>query len=210
MSNMNDPPEIKSDRTLRQELGVQRWVDSKCASTLCYATGVGKSNTAVIAINRFLAKNPQGRITIIVPTENLKTQWLTNLGKQGIVFNVSVLIINSAVLRPFETDLLIIDEVHSIVTATFFKLFEVCKYKMVLGLTATFERLDGKHDLLNKYCPIVDTITLKEATANGWLSEYKEYKVMIDVDNIEEYQLANAEFMNHFAFFDFKFDVAMG
>ena len=35
---------------------------------------------------------------------------------------------------------------------------------MVLGLTATFERLDGMHEAVAKYCPIVDVITVKEKT----------------------------------------------
>ena len=79
---------------------------------------------------------------------------------------------------------------------------------MILGLTATFERLDGKHELLNKYCPICDTITVKEATANGWLSPYREYKVMLEVD-LSEYNLVNQQFMEHFAFFNYEFETAM-
>ena len=43
---------------------------------------------------------------------------------------------------------------------TFKTIFECVQYKLILGLTATFERLDGKHELIKKYCPICDTITL--------------------------------------------------
>lgn len=85
----------------------------------------------------------------------------------------------------------------------------MCNASMVLGLTATFERLDGMHEAIAKYCPIIDTITVKEATANGWLSEYKEYKVMLDVDDINEYHEWNQQFMNHFAFFNYDFQLAM-
>jgi len=79
---------------------------------------------------------------------------------------------------------------------------------MILGLTATFERLDGKQELLAKYCPICDIITVKEATENGWLSPYKEYKIMIDVD-LTEYNTVHLSFMDHFAFFDYDFETAM-
>ena len=196
------------ERTQRQHLGVQKWVESKCAFTLCYATGVGKSYTGILAIKKFLAKNPQGTTCIIVPTENLKIQWIKNLSKEGLLLNIEVKIINSAVLHDFKVDLLIVDEIHAILAPTFFKLLQVCKYSMILGLTATFERLDGKHELLNKYCPICDTITVKEATEKGWLSPYKEYKIMLDVD-LTDYQIANTAFMEHFAFFDYQFDTAM-
>ena len=37
------------------------------------------------------------------------------------------------------------------------------KYKLILGLTATYERLDGREkEVLDLYCPVCDTITLEE------------------------------------------------
>ena len=78
-----------------------------------------------------------------------------------------------------------------------------------MGLSATFNRLDGKHELLNKFCPICDTITIQEAIQNKWLSEYKEYKVIIEPEDIERYKLLNKEFNETFAIFDYKFDIAM-
>ncbi len=119
------------------------------------------------------------------------------------------MIINTAVKSNFYCDFLILDECHVYAADTFFKIFEVCKPQMILGLTATFERLDGRQELIAKYCPIVDIITVKEATSKGWLAEYKEYKVLLDVD-LTDYQIANTSFMEHFAFFDFNFEVAMG
>jgi superfamily II DNA or RNA helicase len=38
---------------------------------------------------------------------------------------------------------------------------------MILCLTATLERLDGKEIILKDRCPVVDTITLTEAAENG-------------------------------------------
>lgn len=50
---------------------------------------------------------------------------------------------------------------------TFCKVFERVSYKNILGLTATFERLDGKEILLSKYAPVCDTISIELAEANG-------------------------------------------
>lgn len=88
-------------------------------------------------------------------------------------------------------------------------MFNCVKYKLILGLTATFERLDGKHLLLQKYCPIIDIVTTTEALLNDWISEYKEYQVLIEVDNISEYKELNKEFIRYFEFFDYDFDKAM-
>jgi superfamily II DNA or RNA helicase len=46
-------------------------------------------------------------------------------------------------------------------------IFEVVRYKYVLGLTATFERLDSRHTLLEPFIPICDTISLTDALKNG-------------------------------------------
>lgn len=162
-----------------------------------------------MAIQRFFDKNPTKRVLIIVPTEVLQRQWITNLAKEGLIFNIDVLIINTAVKQKRIYDLMVVDEIHKSAANTLVEIFEKCSAPMILGLTATFERLDGRHEIISKYCPVIDTITVKEATLNGWLSEYKEYKVMIVVDDIDTYYDLNQQFLNHFAFFNFNFELAM-
>ena len=197
------------DRTERQKEGIQKWIEAKCKASLQWATGTGKTRAGLMAITKFFDKNPDKKVVVIVPTEVLQRQWIKLLADAGFIFNVEVMIINTAIKKPFIAQLLVLDEVHRFACATFIKVFEMCKAPMILGLTATFERLDGLHEAINQHCPIVDTITVKEATANGWLSEYKEYKVIIDVDDIEVYQDYNQQFLNHFAFFNFNFQLAM-
>ena len=87
--------------------------------------------------------------------------------------------------------------------------FNNVTYKIVLGLTATFERLDGRDRLISKYCPVIDTITTEEAISNGWLSNYREYLVLIEPEDIEIYRNLNQEFTEHFSFFNFDFPLAM-
>ncbi|MDY5984472.1 MAG: hypothetical protein SPI94_03265 [Candidatus Onthovivens sp.] len=59
------------------------------------------------------------------------------------------------------------DEVHRVASTSFSQIFNSVTYKMILCLTATIKRLDGKEDIIKKYAPVVDTITLEEAEANG-------------------------------------------
>lgn len=102
-----------------------------------------------------------------------------------------------------------VSELHTSAANTLINVFTSVKYKLILGLTATFERLDERHKLLEKYCPIVDTVTLQEAQLNGWVSQYNEYLVLIDVDDIEVYKQYNKEFTEHFEFFNFDFNKAL-
>ena len=105
--------------------------------------------------------------------------------------------------------MLIIDEYHVAAATEMSKVFKCVKYKLILGLTATFERLDGKHVLLEQYCPIIDRVTTFEALANGWISEFKEYQVLIEVDDINEYKAMNKEFIRYFEFFNYDFNKCM-
>jgi hypothetical protein len=62
---------------------------------------------------------------------------------------------------------------------------------------------------MQKYCPIIDQVTFAEALANGWVSDYKEYVVLIDVDDIQTYKEINKEWITHYEFFNYDFDLAM-
>lgn len=197
------------DRTERQKEGVRKWQQFGCRATWCYCTGFGKTRTALMALKSFLVPFPNSRVKIIVPTEYLKGQWIQELIKYKLFNYCNVEIINTAITIEEKVDLLILDEVHRYAADKFYTIFKQCKPTYVLGLSATFDRLDGKHELLTKYCPVCDTVTVKEAVENKWLSPYKEYKVFIDVPDINEYFEHNRRFLDSFAFFGFDFDLAL-
>lgn len=168
-----------------------------------------KTRTSLKCLKSVIDKYPRLRVLVVVPTENLQQQWRVQLDDWGLGFNTEVEIINSVIRHEWSTDILVLDEEHRYAASTFQEVFNKVKYKYILGLTATFERLDGKHELISKYCPVIDTITQAEAHANGWVSDYKEYLVLIDVDDIDTYQKYNKEFVEHYEFFNFDFGLAM-
>ena len=127
-------------------------------------------------------------VLIVVPTQNLKDQWLEVLDYRGLGFNTDVQVMMGASKKEQVCDLLIIDEAHKINSEVLSNILTNTKYKLILGLTATFERLDGRHEILAKYAPVCDTITMEDALLNGWVSKYKDYVVIIDVNDIETYK----------------------
>ena len=92
---------------------------------------------------------------------------------------------------------------------SFYKVFEKVKYKIILGLTGTIDRLDGKQTLLTDKCPIIDSITMEEAISKKWLAPYNEYKLLIEPDDLDEYRKHHQDFMKYFAKFNFDFNLAM-
>jgi len=197
------------DRTERQRQGVKKWIEAGCRGTLQWCTGVGKTRAALTAIKGFLTKNTDKKIVVIVPTEYLKIQWIQELSKYSLLEYVSVEIINSAIKTIVHIDFLILDECHRIPSDTFYEVFNQRQPTIVLGLSATFSRLDGRHTLLDQFCPICDIINVKEAIENKWLAPYIEYKVVIEPDDIAVYREANKQFQEAFSIFDFDFKLAM-
>lgn len=196
-------------RTERQEQGVKKWVDSRLRGTLNWATGVGKTRAGMIAIQKFLKKNPDKTVIIVVPSEPIQRQWVKELIDWNLFDNCSVKTMNDTSVHKYECSLLVVDEIHKVGAPTLLNIFKNVRYAVILGLTATFERLDGKDEIIKKYCPVVDVISVEEAISNGWLSDYREYEVIIEPDDIEVYRKANKEFYEHFSFFNYDFNLAM-
>lgn len=59
--------------------------------------------------------------------------------------------------------------------------------------------------MLLKHFPICDCVNLDECKKNGWIAEFKEYKVLLDVD-LMEYNIINEQYNNHFSFFNFDWN----
>lgn len=196
------------NRTERQNLGIQKWKESKCRGSCLYPTGFGKTRTAFMAITRFLKRNPKSQILVVVPTDYLKDQWFEQVLDQKLFDNVTVRVINTVIKSDWDIDLLVLDELHTYAADSFYTVFKKVKYKLILGLTGTLDRLDGKETLLKQKCPVVDEVSMEDAIENGWLSPYKEYKVMLDVD-LTEYNTHNQDFIKYFSVFDFDFNLAM-
>lgn len=201
---------IDQKRFERQEVGALKWRKAGGVGTLEYPTGLGKTFVAVnIIMHRMSIKDPNRRYVVVVPRQELKRQWEEIIDDAGIP-NCSVHVINGLVQDAVEIDcdLLILDEIHRYASEEFRKVFSIVNYRSILGLTATLERMDGKHQYIATHCPIVDTITPEEARKNGWTSDYIEYALKIKMTPSEklEYDRIHKGFSFYFGKFYHNFD----
>ena len=197
-------------RSERQQLAIERWKETGCRGSFVGNTGFGKTRMALDAVERVLLKNPKIAVVVIVPTKVLRDQWIEEIDKRDFSgSNITVMVINTAAKRPFYCNFLIIDECQHISAEGMSNVFKNCNPAFILGLTATYERLDGREkEILDHYAPVFDEVTLEESEANGWSAPYIEYKVLIDVD-LTEYNKVNQEFLKCFSFFGYDFKLAM-
>ena len=185
-----------SSRTSRQLEIVQKFADNKGRGTLLAATGFGKTFTAIMVILRLLKSRPEAKVIIVVPTINLKNQWIVELRKNKVKDHCDVIVINTAYKSKAKCDLLICDEMHSYGAEQFIKVFDKITYQFIFGLTATIERTDGMHEVLLQYAPVIDEVPIEECHKNGWVSDYLVYNLKVPMydDEVEDYDKANKQF----------------
>jgi superfamily II DNA or RNA helicase len=184
-------PNFNGDKYVRQLRCVVRWMkNSHARGTIEAATAFGKTTVGMIAIakmTKMATLKHNNTVLVVVPTTKLKQQWTKLLGKAG--FNhVEVQVINTVALSEGfarKVDLLILDEVHLFAADKFQRVFERVNFSWVLGLTATVDRMDGKHDLINRHAPVCDTITQKEAIERGWISDFIEFNLAVPITREE-------------------------
>lgn len=195
-------------RTERQQTAINRWILAGGQNTIIGFTGFGKTYLSIQLYQRFIRKNPKAKILIVVPTQVLKEQWEKSIKTNNLEKNCEVQIINSVIKKTWTCDLLTVDEAHKCASPDFRKVFTCVDYQRLLCLTATLKRLDGLERVIEYYAPVCDEITLEEGLKNGWVSEYLEYKILLDVD-LTEYNKIDLEFFKHFSFFNHNFDLAL-
>src|ERR1035437_10285498 len=148
-----------NSRTLRQQLCISKWKANNCEGIANWITGSGKTNIGLLAIH---GMSMDSNIIIIVPTEVLKEQWL-EVTKEYFLWNIEIIIVNTAIKNNYSCDLLIIDEIHVCGAETFRNIFDTISYNYILGLTASIKRADGEEKLILEKAPIIDVVTEEEA-----------------------------------------------
>jgi len=173
---------MKKTRDESQEEFVDLWIANNCYGSLLGVTGYGKTICSIKCALKSKALNT----AVIVPTKELKKQWL-EVTKSFKLPNVSVYIVNTAAKLNLECDLLIVDESHTTGMADWFKLgWKNAKFNKLIGLSASPLRKDGKHkDFLEK-APILMSVGFKEALENGWISNYTIYNVGVELTKEEQ------------------------
>lgn len=177
---------------------------------LQYCTGFGKTFVAILLLKKILKKWNNCITIIVVPTDQLRTQWRGIIKEEKL--NATVYTIQSLTKgnKTFNCDFLILDEMHLYPKgAVFSTVFSKVKYNLLLGLTATLtDELKAK---LKPYAEVVDIITQKEGKDNGWISDYIEYNLPVDLTlhDKAEYARINREYNKHFAYFNHDFNLAM-
>ena len=190
--NLVPSPELTSEIELRgyQQQALNRWLSER-RGVVVLPTGAGKTYVGIEAIDEI-----NNSTFVVVPTLDLVDQWKSELqvfnlpigeytGRQKTIKSITVSTYDSAYTHAEKLgnrfELLIFDEVHHLASEGYRQIAELFASPFALGLTATFEREDGKHEVLGELLGgKIYEIETEELTGE-YLSEYTVERITVDL-----------------------------
>ncbi|MBL0012579.1 MAG: DUF3427 domain-containing protein [Flavobacterium sp.] len=187
-----------------EKLEVERTVHNRDRNLLVAATGTGKTVISAFDYKNFRSNNNTSKLLFVAHRKEILQQakatfqgvlrdnnfgelWVDGLepSSNEYVF-ASVQTLNNRLkeikVSPEYYDFIIIDEVHHISASTYRPILNYFKPKVLLGLTATPERMDGE-DILADFCNrIAAEIRLPEALNKKLLSPFQYFGITDSID----------------------------
>jgi len=188
---------LDNTRLEAQEASLRAWANLKGKGIVVMPPRMGKTKVGCIAIEKLVNKTSNAKILIIVTSDTIRTQWKGELASGYTFRDSSILVhtknevINNILPVPSVFDLVIIDEIHKFLTdkgrdILAHKYYET---KFELGLTGSIDS-----ELFN-YLPLAFTISEKTAIDKGWITNYSEYNIGVDLT--EEERLRYKDYNNY-------------
>jgi superfamily II DNA or RNA helicase len=181
-----------------QDNALDQWLNAAKRGVLILPTAAGKTFIALKAIEQLNVQT-----LIIVPTLDLLDQWKKRVreclnveagvigGGENVVRMVTISTYDSAYIQAAYLGnkflLLIFDEVHHLASPSYMQIAEMYLAPYRMGLTATYERSDQRHNLL----PLlvgnpVYSVSIEELTKSKHLSDYTYEKISIELTEQEQ------------------------
>ena len=191
-------------KEILEKFEVERSIHNRFKNLLVAATGTGKTIISAFDYKNFRLNNKSSKLLFVAHRKEILQQakaafqgvlkennfgelWVDGLepSNNEYVF-ASVQTLNNRLkdlkLSPEYYDFIIIDEVHHISASSYRPIIDYFKPKVLLGLTATPERMDNE-DILQDFCNrIAAEIRLPEALNRKLLSPFQYFGITDSID----------------------------
>jgi superfamily II DNA or RNA helicase len=193
---------------LIEKLETERFLHGRFRNLIVAATGTGKTVVSAFDFRNFKKKNQGAKLLYVAHRKELLQQaqatfqgvlrdnnfgelWVDGIEPEryNCVF-ASVQTLNNRIeslqLSSSFYDFIIVDEVHHIAASSYRQILNRFEPKILLGLTATPERMDGE-DILKDFCNIIAAeIRLPEALNRKLLCPFQYFGITdsIDLSNV--------------------------
>jgi superfamily II DNA or RNA helicase len=187
-----------------EKLEAERLVHNRYRNLIVAATGTGKTVISAFDFKNFKRQNSNAKLLFIAHRKEILQQtqatfqgilrdnnfgelWVDGIEPEhydAVFASVQTLNnkINSLKLSESFYDFIIVDEVHHIAASSYRPILNRFKPKILLGLTATPERMDGE-DILKDFCnTIAAEIRLPEALNRKLLCPFQYFGITDSID----------------------------
>ncbi len=213
--NVPQPPPLetlKSTVKLRpyQESALDKWRRTQNRGVLVLPTAAGKTYIALKAIEQLKTQT-----LIVVPTLDLIDQWRSRIkeclgvesgaigGGENTVRMITVATYDSAYLQAAflgnKFMLIVFDEVHHLASPSYMQIAQMYIAPYRMGLTATYERIDERHQLLPKLVgDLVYNVAVEELTGKHLAPyTYEKKYVALSASEQQLYDKEMAKFRSY-------------
>lgn len=183
-----------------QREAVDAWLRASGRGIVVLPTGAGKTVVAYHAMAQLGV-----RTLVVVPTIELLRQWRSGIaeklsapagmvgavgGGERKVGPITVITYDSAAMPRRHLQgygLIVFDEVHHLPAQSYRTIVEKSGAPWRLGLSATLERADGRHEELTELIgPVIFQRDAEELSAQKHIAAYRERRVFVDLSPEEE------------------------
>lgn len=183
-----------------QREAVDAWLRASGRGIVVLPTGAGKTVVAYHAMAQLGV-----RTLVVVPTIELLRQWRSGIaeklsapagmvgavgGGERKVGPITVITYDSAAMPRRHLHgygLIVFDEVHHLPAQSYRTIVEKSGAPWRLGLSATLERADGRHEELTELIgPVIFQRDAEELSAQKHIAAYRERRVFVDLSPEEE------------------------
>lgn len=172
-------------KTERQNISIKKVIDNNFNGILNLCVRFGKTRIGILIQNEYIKKHHKPFTVIITPSQTILNGWIKESELIDIpVYNVTTAntIINYG--KTTKINLLIVDEAHRFTSTEWYKIInkQLFDYDNIIMLTATLPT--GKDlEKLTKFAPIIDKIDETEAINNGWISNFIQYNIPLNLSD---------------------------
>ena len=192
-----------------EQLTAEREIHDRWKNLVVAATGTGKTIISAFDFKKFKKNKPNAKLLFVTHRKEILMQALStyravlknnNFGELWVdgffPNNYSVVFasvqslknkINELDLAKNYYDFIVIDEVHHISASSYRPILKAFEPKVLLGLTATPERMDGAN-ILEDFCDVIATeIRLPEALNRKLLTPFQYFGITdsVDLSNVQ-------------------------
>lgn len=187
---MRMSPELHEDatKTTRMLVAIDKFKQNKGVGTFDHCPGFGKTREGLMILencinSRNYSLSPYTNFLIVTPSAIIAQMWEEQIKDnfptiQHKIFVKTIDSITFEFIEELKFYLVIYDEIHKYLSDIYFEKMTNIEHVFRLGLSGSIPDIFNKYfNRLHSFCPVIDTISEKEAITNNWTSKYIEYNI---------------------------------